>query len=434
VTHQDSSLQQRAESGDPDAQMNLAVMLDNSGLHEQALDWLRKAADAGHAPAQFVLGARLLVGRAAPFEPTEGTRRVDAAARQGMPQALSLMGVLATLSGEWSAAVNLTKDAASRGDPRAREQIALIGDPLRFDAQQWDTPMTPQWKFQSPRILVLENFIPRAFCEWIIQRARPKLEAARVKDPLRGGSREVEYRSNSGAGFSLIDSDLVLQMVNSPIPGPDRRALPPAGRRRARADAEPCRGAQPRGVAGPAACLGRGPSGCRLDHRPRLAGNALRPPVFPTRKDLDAVVADRPVFLTRADGHGGVANSRALALAGIDRDTEAPFGGEILKDAEGEPTGMLIDRARRWSANTSRPGRPTGRRRCASAERSRRGRAGPPCTPSSIRLGRRRGAARTVCREGPHAGAQLCRRALAGPGRRVTCWSTARSSASSTAA
>jgi predicted amidohydrolase YtcJ len=69
------------------------------------------------------------------------------------------------------------------------------------------------------------------------------------------------------------------------------------------------------------------------------------PPVFPTRKDLDAVVPDRPVFLTRADGHGGVANTRALALAGIDRDTAAPFGGEILRDAEGEPTGMLIDRA-----------------------------------------------------------------------------------------
>lgn len=69
------------------------------------------------------------------------------------------------------------------------------------------------------------------------------------------------------------------------------------------------------------------------------------PPVFPTREDLDAVVPDRPVFLTRADGHGGVANSQALALAGIDRDTSPPFGGEILRDAEGEPTGMLIDRA-----------------------------------------------------------------------------------------
>jgi predicted amidohydrolase YtcJ len=69
------------------------------------------------------------------------------------------------------------------------------------------------------------------------------------------------------------------------------------------------------------------------------------PPVFPTREDLDAVVPDRPVFLTRADGHGGVANTMALALAGIDRDTSPPFGGEILRNAEGEPTGMLIDRA-----------------------------------------------------------------------------------------
>jgi predicted amidohydrolase YtcJ len=69
------------------------------------------------------------------------------------------------------------------------------------------------------------------------------------------------------------------------------------------------------------------------------------PPVFPTRQDLDAVVPDRPVYLTRADGHGGIANSKALALAGIDRDSVAPFGGEILRDANGEPTGMLIDRA-----------------------------------------------------------------------------------------
>jgi predicted amidohydrolase YtcJ len=85
----------------------------------------------------------------------------------------------------------------------------------------------------------------------------------------------------------------------------------------------------------------------------------FEPPVFPTRHDLDAVVPDRPVFLTRADGHGGVANSRALEIAGIDRDTEAPFGGEILKDARGEPTGMLIDRAqalvRRHIGDAGRP-------------------------------------------------------------------------------
>ena len=70
------------------------------------------------------------------------------------------------------------------------------------------------------------------------------------------------------------------------------------------------------------------------------------PPAFPTRADLDAVVADRPVVLERADGHAVIANSRALELADIDRTTANPSGGEILKDpASGEPTGMLIDNA-----------------------------------------------------------------------------------------
>jgi len=69
------------------------------------------------------------------------------------------------------------------------------------------------------------------------------------------------------------------------------------------------------------------------------------PPVFPTRSDLDAVVADRPVALERGDGHALVANSRALALAGIDRTTADPPGGAVLRDANGEPTGMLIDAA-----------------------------------------------------------------------------------------
>lgn len=66
---------------------------------------------------------------------------------------------------------------------------------------------------------------------------------------------------------------------------------------------------------------------------------------FPGRADLDRAVPDRPVVLTRADGHALVANSKILALAGITRDTPAPTGGQILKDSAGEPTGMLIDNA-----------------------------------------------------------------------------------------
>ena len=66
---------------------------------------------------------------------------------------------------------------------------------------------------------------------------------------------------------------------------------------------------------------------------------------FPTRYDLDRFSLDKPVILERADGHAIVVNSLALKLAGINSATQDPHGGRIEKDKEGEPTGMLIDRA-----------------------------------------------------------------------------------------
>jgi len=66
---------------------------------------------------------------------------------------------------------------------------------------------------------------------------------------------------------------------------------------------------------------------------------------FPTKQSLDEKIAHRPVWLRRIDGHAGWANSKALSLAGINRDTIVPSGGEILKDKFGEPTGVLIDNA-----------------------------------------------------------------------------------------
>ncbi len=71
-----------------------------------------------------------------------------------------------------------------------------------------------------------------------------------------------------------------------------------------------------------------------------------KPPVFPTRSDLDNIAPDNPVLLTRADGHGSVVNSAALRIAGIDKNTANPFGGEISKNKQsGEPNGMLLDAA-----------------------------------------------------------------------------------------
>lgn len=66
---------------------------------------------------------------------------------------------------------------------------------------------------------------------------------------------------------------------------------------------------------------------------------------FPSKATLDEMVADKPVYLVRVDAHAAWVNSKALALAGITKDTLDPPGGEIIRDANGEPTGVLIDNA-----------------------------------------------------------------------------------------
>jgi len=64
---------------------------------------------------------------------------------------------------------------------------------------------------------------------------------------------------------------------------------------------------------------------------------------FPTRQQLDAVSPNNPVFLTHISGHVAVANSAALKLANISKTTPDPLGAKIERDANGEPTGMLLE-------------------------------------------------------------------------------------------
>lgn len=65
---------------------------------------------------------------------------------------------------------------------------------------------------------------------------------------------------------------------------------------------------------------------------------------FPTAADVDAAVADRPVWLMRVDGHAGVANTAAMKLAGVGPKTASPAGGR-LEMAAGKPSGIFIDAA-----------------------------------------------------------------------------------------
>jgi hypothetical protein len=67
---------------------------------------------------------------------------------------------------------------------------------------------------------------------------------------------------------------------------------------------------------------------------------------FPTAAELDAVVSDRPVYLTRVDGHAGWANSRAMQLAGLDATAQSPVGGQIIRlQGTNAPSGIFVDAA-----------------------------------------------------------------------------------------
>ncbi len=67
--------------------------------------------------------------------------------------------------------------------------------------------------------------------------------------------------------------------------------------------------------------------------------------VLPTKELIDSFTADTPVFVSRLDGHMALANSVTLKLAGVTRETADPPGGAIVRDKNGEPTGVLKDAA-----------------------------------------------------------------------------------------
>lgn len=84
---------------------------------------------------------------------------------------------------------------------------------------------------------------------------------------------------------------------------------------------------------------GRWMQGGRWDHE------NWKPANLPTRQMIDAVTPETPVFISRLDGHMALANSAAMRLAGVTRDTKDVEGGVIVRDASGDPTGIFKDAA-----------------------------------------------------------------------------------------
>jgi hypothetical protein len=178
---------------------------------------LQQRASAGDARAQYEFGARLLVGRGVLASPRDGARFIAASAQQENADALQLCAVLAAAgiggAQNWDAAFEFVRRAAAKGDARAKGQLLLIGEEL---TNQLDIPTATQ-HFDAPRVLTFERFLSPSICNWIIERAKPSLHAARVIHAQEGGRKVHSVRTNTGMGFSLIDTDLVMQLTQARI-------------------------------------------------------------------------------------------------------------------------------------------------------------------------------------------------------------------------
>ncbi len=179
---------------------------------------------AGNPHAMTALGARLVVGRDAPLSPVDGAMLIEEAARLGDPAAWPYIAVLAAAGAgrtqSWSDAFDALARAAAGGDAHALFQQRLLrelGVQGAADAEKWVSTTRGEVLREAPRWVVFAGFLTPAVCAYLVDRAAPKLIRAQVNDARGGGLKVDSMRTNTGAPFSLIETDLVMQMIRARI-------------------------------------------------------------------------------------------------------------------------------------------------------------------------------------------------------------------------
>lgn len=218
-----AALRARAVDGDRDAMLALFNTLDAANRNEESFSWLLRLARTGYLPSSLMLGERMVIGFKAPQRPVDGAQWIAAAGQGGLPDALHGHAILAALGigrpQSWSDAWSLLQAAARAGYALATSQLRLF-DTLNIrgerDILQFLTPVAMDERFVSPRITLADGVLPEAMCEWLIERARPKLYRAPVFAPA-GGSSAHKIRTNSSAGFGLFETDLVFQLARARV-------------------------------------------------------------------------------------------------------------------------------------------------------------------------------------------------------------------------
>ena len=137
---------------------------------------------------------------------------------------------------DWAAALDLLQRAAELGLPLAQAELAALAGDWRLsqeiaagtaapsdwislrravDLAGWLAVPSPRIASASPRIAMVEGFAAPEICDWIIQRARPRLTPAKVYDHDTGGARSESVRTNSECHFSTDQCDLILLFLRA---------------------------------------------------------------------------------------------------------------------------------------------------------------------------------------------------------------------------
>ena len=185
---------------------------------------LARAQYAYDPRALGALGARLVVGREAPRSPADGAALIAEAAEQGDAASWRVLAVLAAAGvarpQSWPAAYAALERAAGLGDAGAqadRAALAAMGVPDAKAALAWLKPPSMRALCEIPHLAACRDFFAPALVRHLVQRAQARLVPAQVNDARGGGLKLDPMRTNTGAVFSLIESDLPIELARARI-------------------------------------------------------------------------------------------------------------------------------------------------------------------------------------------------------------------------
>lgn len=179
------------------------------------------ATHAGNPPALTALGARLVAGRDAPHSPADGEALIAEAAERGDAAAWHYLAVFAAAGlvrpACWDTAWSALERAAALGHAQL-QCLAGAGIRAAADVRAWRLPPPPRQIHDGPpRVAAVREFLPAAFCTHLRELAAPRLERAQVYDVQHSRLKRDPMRSNSNAALSVVDTDVLLQMVRARI-------------------------------------------------------------------------------------------------------------------------------------------------------------------------------------------------------------------------